>query len=98
MVIEQADGGRSVGKACSVQKRLLEAEVDAYIAELAGQREGKGACLVVRNGYHQPQSVRTTVDVGLRGADDTEELIALSGGYRESSKVWSHIHLLLSRQ
>ncbi len=32
----------------------LEAEVNAYIAELADERDDKGRRLVVRNGYHQP--------------------------------------------
>ena len=44
----------------------LEAEVDAYIAELADQRDERGRRLVVRNGYHQPRSVTTaagTVEV-----------------------------------
>lgn len=37
----------------------LEAEVDSYISELAGERDGDGRRLVVRNGYHQPRSVTT---------------------------------------
>jgi putative transposase len=37
----------------------LEAEVNAYIAELADQRDEKGHRLVVRNGYHQPRVVTT---------------------------------------
>ncbi|MEV5086071.1 IS256 family transposase [Streptomyces sp. NPDC056159] len=37
----------------------LEAEVNAYIAELADQRDEKGHRLVVRNGYHQPRKVTT---------------------------------------
>lgn len=37
----------------------LEAEVNAYMAELADQRDGNGRRLVVRNGYHQPRSVTT---------------------------------------
>ncbi|OHV60615.1 transposase [Pseudofrankia sp. BMG5.36] len=37
----------------------LEAEVNAYIAELADQQDGKGRRLVVRNGYHQPRKVTT---------------------------------------
>lgn len=44
----------------------LEAEVNAYIAELADQRDENGRRLVVRNGYHQPRSVTTaagTVEV-----------------------------------
>jgi transposase-like protein len=44
----------------------LEAEVNGYIAELAGERDGDGRRLVVRNGYHQPRKVTTaagTVEV-----------------------------------
>ncbi|KES02981.1 transposase [Streptomyces toyocaensis] len=37
----------------------LEAEVNAYIAELADQRDDRGRRLVVRNGYHQPRKVTT---------------------------------------
>lgn len=37
----------------------LEAEVNAYIAELADERGDKGRRLVVRNGYHQPRQVTT---------------------------------------
>ena len=32
----------------------LEAEVDAYLSELAGERDERGRRLVVRNGYAQP--------------------------------------------
>ncbi|MGA5526630.1 IS256 family transposase [Streptomyces pseudogriseolus] len=44
----------------------LEAEVNSYIAELAGERDGDGRRLVVRNRYHQPRKVTTaagTVEV-----------------------------------
>jgi putative transposase len=37
----------------------LEAEVDAYLAELAGERDERGRRLVVRNGYAQPRQVMT---------------------------------------
>jgi putative transposase len=37
----------------------LEAEVNAYIAELAGERDQTGRRMVVRNGYHQPRQVTT---------------------------------------
>ncbi|MDQ0836100.1 hypothetical protein QF032_007944 [Streptomyces achromogenes] len=37
----------------------LETEVNAYIAELADQRDEHGHRLVVRNGHHQPRSVTT---------------------------------------
>jgi len=37
----------------------LEAEVNSYISELAGERDGNGRRLVVRDGYHQSRSVTT---------------------------------------
>ncbi|SED29548.1 Transposase (or an inactivated derivative) [Streptomyces sp. 2112.3] len=37
----------------------LEAEVNAYIAELAHELDGDGRRLVVRNGYHRPRKVTT---------------------------------------
>lgn len=42
-----------------------EAEVDAYITELAEEKDEHGRWLVVRNGHHQPRNVTTaagTVD------------------------------------
>ncbi|MFD3976028.1 IS256 family transposase [Streptomyces cyaneofuscatus] len=41
----------------------LEAEVNAYIAELADERDANGRRLVVRNGYHQPRQVTTAAGV-----------------------------------
>jgi transposase-like protein len=41
----------------------LEAEVNAYIAELAEQHDENGRRLVVRNGYHQPRKVTTAAGV-----------------------------------
>jgi transposase-like protein len=38
----------------------LQAEVDAYIAQFADQRDEHGRRLVVRNGYHQPRQVLTS--------------------------------------
>jgi transposase-like protein len=38
----------------------LRAEVDAYIAQFANQRDEQGRRLVVRNGYHQPREVLTS--------------------------------------
>ncbi|MCJ0875255.1 IS256 family transposase [Streptomyces sp. AP-93] len=37
----------------------LEAEVNAYISELADERDDSGRRLVVRNGFHQPRKVTT---------------------------------------
>ncbi|MFI0716465.1 IS256 family transposase [Streptomyces inhibens] len=41
----------------------LETEVNAYISELADQRDVNGRRLVVRNGYHQPRKVTTAAGV-----------------------------------
>jgi transposase-like protein len=41
----------------------LEAEVNAYIAELDDERDERGRRLVVRNGYHQPRQVTTAAGV-----------------------------------
>ena len=38
----------------------LQAEVDAYIAAFAGDRDEQGRRLVVRNGYHDPRQVLTS--------------------------------------
>ena len=38
----------------------LQAEVEAYIAGLAGERDENGRRLVVRNGYHEPREVLTS--------------------------------------
>jgi putative transposase len=37
----------------------LEAEVDAYLAELAAERDDRGRRLVVRNGHAEPRQVTT---------------------------------------
>jgi putative transposase len=41
----------------------LEAEVNSYVAELAGERDECGRRLVVRNGYHLPRKVTTAAGV-----------------------------------
>ncbi|MFM9700150.1 IS256 family transposase [Streptomyces europaeiscabiei] len=41
----------------------LEAEVEAYIAELISERDEQGHRLVVRNGHHQPRKVTTASGV-----------------------------------
>src|SRR5689334_5186018 len=38
----------------------LQAEVEAYIAQFAGERDQRGRRLVVRNGSHQPREVVTS--------------------------------------
>ena len=38
----------------------LQAEVDAYVAGFAGERDENGRRLVVRNGYHEPRTVLTS--------------------------------------
>ncbi|TVT21669.1 IS256 family transposase [Amycolatopsis acidiphila] len=46
--------------ACRMLAEALQAEVDAYIARFAGERDERGHRLVVRNGYHQPREVLTS--------------------------------------
>lgn len=41
----------------------LEAEVNAYIAESAHEKDENGRRLVVRNGFHQPREVTTAAGV-----------------------------------
>ena len=38
----------------------LQAEVDAYVAQFAGERDDNGRRLVVRNGYHHSREVLTS--------------------------------------
>jgi putative transposase len=46
----------------------LEAEVDAYIAELAGERDANGHALVARDGHARPRKVQTVAGaVVIRG-------------------------------
>ena len=60
-----ADGGSSLideivrDGARRMLAAALEAEVDAYLAEFAGERDGTGRRLVVRNGHAQPRQVST---------------------------------------
>jgi hypothetical protein len=42
----------------------LQAEVDAYIAAFAAERDESGRHLVVPNGYHPPREVLTSVGGG----------------------------------
>src|SRR4051794_20543283 len=62
----------------------LEAEVNAYIAELADQRDENGRRLVVRNGYHQPRSVTTAAGtVGVRAPRVNDKRIDETTGERK---------------
>lgn len=66
----------------------LEAEVNSYIAELAGEKDENGRRLVVRNGYHQPRSVTTaagTVEVKAPRVNDKR--VAESGERRRFSSA-----------
>lgn len=67
---------------------VLEAEVNSYIAELAGEKDENGRRLVVRNGYHQPRSVTTaagTVEVKAPRVNDKR--VAESGERRRFSSA-----------
>jgi transposase-like protein len=68
----------------------LEAEVDQYIAELAGQRDEKGRRLVVRNGHHRPREVTTaagTVEVTAPRVNDQRVDEETGERKRFSSKI-----------
>ncbi|MEU2133964.1 IS256 family transposase [Streptomyces sp. NPDC018352] len=68
----------------------LEAEVNAYIAELADQRDESGRRLVVRNGYHQPRKVTTaagTVEVKAPRVNDKRVDEATGERQRFSSAI-----------
>ena len=51
--------GRPGGRAADAGQ-ALQAEVDAYIAAFAAERDENGRRLVVRNGYHEPREVLTS--------------------------------------
>ncbi|MGW2650529.1 IS256 family transposase [Streptomyces sp. NPDC001393] len=68
------DDGTTVNGSCLIDEIVregarrmpaaaLEAEVNAYKAELADQHDENGRRLVVRNGYHQPRKVTTAAGV-----------------------------------
>jgi putative transposase len=67
-----ADGRSMLDEICREGARTmlaatLEAEVDAYLAELAGERDKDGHALVTRNGHARPRSVQTVAGaVGTR--------------------------------
>ncbi|GAA1069807.1 IS256 family transposase [Streptomyces sanglieri] len=68
----------------------LEAEVNAYIAELADERDATGRRLVVRNGYHQPRQVTTAagmVEVKAPRVNDKRVDEATGERKRFSSKI-----------
>ena len=60
----RADGGALIDQivregARRMLAEALQAEVDAYIAQFAGERDEHGRRLAVRNGTHQPREVLT---------------------------------------
>jgi transposase-like protein len=68
----------------------LEAEVDQYIAELAGERDEQGRRLVVRNGRHRPRQVTTaagSVEVAAPRVNDKRVEESTGERKRFSSKV-----------
>ena len=59
-----ADGRSMLDEICREGARTmlaaaLEAEVDAYLAELRGERDENGRALVTRNGHARPRKVQT---------------------------------------
>ena len=68
----------------------LQAEVDAYIARFAAERDGNGHRLVVRNGYHQPREVLTSagaVEVTVPRVNDKRSDPATGERMRFSSAI-----------
>jgi putative transposase len=68
----------------------LEAEVNAYIAELTGEKDENGRRLVARNGYHQPRKVTTaagTVEVRAPRVNDKQTDEATGERKRFSSAI-----------
>src|SRR5215472_2034682 len=68
----------------------LRAEVDAYIAEFAAERDGNGRRLVVRNGYREPREVLTSagaVRVTAPRVNDKRTDPATGGRMRFSSAI-----------
>jgi hypothetical protein len=53
----------------------LEAEVAAYLAELADERDAQGRRLVVRNGYRTPRTVTTSAGAVLRTQTGTRSAL-----------------------
>jgi putative transposase len=68
----------------------LEAEVDQYIAELAGQCDEAGRRLVVRNGRHRPRAVTTAagpIEVAVPRVNDKRVDETTGERQRFSSKI-----------
>src|SRR5438067_3341241 len=62
----------------------LQAEVDAYIARFAGERDENGHRLVVRNGHHEPREVLTSAGaVEVTAPRVTDKRIDHEAGERE---------------
>lgn len=68
----------------------LEAEVDAYIAELAHERDERGRRLVVRKGHHRERAVTTaagSIEVQAPRVNDRRVDEATGERKRFSSKI-----------
>ena len=68
----------------------LEAEVNQYIAELAGERDEVGRRLVVRNGHHRERTVTTAagpVEVKAPRVNDKRVDVETGERKRFSSKI-----------
>ena len=62
----------------------LEAEVDAYLAELASERDGRGRRLVVRNGHAQAREVMTAAGaVEVRAPRVNDKRVDMESGQRQ---------------
>jgi len=68
----------------------LQAEVDAYIARFAGERDGEGRRVVVRNGYHRLREILTSsgaIEVTVPRVNDKRTDPATGEGQRFSSAI-----------
>lgn len=63
----------------------LEAEVNAFMAELANEEDERGRRLVVRNGNHQPRNV--TAAAGTVSLDAAAAQVIEQGGEAEGGPV-----------
>jgi transposase-like protein len=69
----------------------LQAEVEAYIAQLAGDRDEEGRRLVVRNGYHKPREVITSagaVEVTVPRVNAALPRSAHPGARKALAEIW----------
>ena len=88
----RADGRSILDEICRAGARTmlaaaLEAEVDAYLAELSGERDEDGHALVTRNGHARPRKVQTVAGaVGIRAPRVDDRRVDETTGKRAQFK------------